>query len=182
MRIPTKRIHRAFPELDRYSDEQCRLFVRRLRNKPGYVAAVAFGTAIVFVTSILLMCAGSGLVFAVLDESSLRPTIVRTLGRGVYDTLLPLCILMLGLGVPALATLGTRDFLYRRFLRRAIRVELERIRCLQCSYSLLGQTVADGRVRCPECGRPATLDELGLESADDLMVGDALSSARSTLP
>lgn len=42
------------------------------------------------------------------------------------------------------------------------------VRCTKCGYSLMGQPVEDDAVRCPECGKQATLDSLGLHSAADL--------------
>ena len=42
------------------------------------------------------------------------------------------------------------------------------VRCTKCGYSLMGQPVDDDAVRCPECGKQASLDSLGLHSAADL--------------
>lgn len=47
-------------------------------------------------------------------------------------------------------------------LRWAIRQGLLDTRCPACTYSMLGLTVEDGHVTCPECGLRTSLAERGL--------------------
>ena len=70
------------------------------------------------------------------------------------------------LTVPALTALLVRDVILRRLLIAAIRVRIDKVRCKQCKYILIGQRERDGAVVCPECGAALLLSELGLVAAD----------------
>lgn len=73
-----------------------------------------------------------------------------------------------GLLMPALSAMLVRDVLLRRALKKAIELKVERVRCRQCEYILIGQRAFKDAVTCPECGNTATLESLGI-TEDDLI-------------
>ena len=91
------------------------------------------------------------------------------LGTPAADELSTAFLIMTIVAVPILSGLVVRDGGLRVLLRRAIAERIKRVRCLECRYVLLGQTVTNGSVRCPECGATVTLKRLGLESANELL-------------
>ena len=76
-------------------------------------------------------------------------------------------------GVVPMSVLLSRDLLLRHFLGRAIRMRIERIRCLKCRYPLVGQRVENDVVTCSECGHHMTLSEIGVDSPEDLIPAPA---------
>jgi hypothetical protein len=159
-----RKLYRAFPELDQFSDEQCEEFVKRAKHMQG------FGDwAIAAVTATALV---SCLVLAILQyflSGALQRAAISLAGRAMAQHLYPAAIVFLWVVVPALSALVGRDVVYWRFLKRAIWKRIELIRCGTCKYSLLGQHVRSGVVRCPECGEATTLTRLGVDSEADLM-------------
>jgi hypothetical protein len=156
MRIPFKNVYRAFPELDRFSDVQCRLLMRRVQL--NYVSRVL--VALVPVVAFLVSLA---VVIILLATTDVR----AAAGRLVTDGDLWLSHLALA-GIPPFVGLLTRDRLLRRFLLRAIRLRIDRVRCRYCRYILIGQQPFENRVTCPECGGSNPLPVLGI-TADDLI-------------
>ena len=143
MRVPLSKVYRAFPELDRFSDEQCQGW-QRLANDywPWKRVMVICAAIAAFVVASVGMYVVVGMI-------------VLSLPHGQQPRGNSLLMLSLGLGMPictgALASLGIRDWWARRCLRRFIDD-----RICGCGYSLLGlpeepqtQGVA---VHCPECG------------------------------
>ncbi len=164
MRVPTSKIYRAFAELDPFTDEQCQLFLQRLKNQGTYSATV-WSTAIMCFFAALLVVA---VIFSALADETAE-FCRRLSGPRVGCHLATAIGIALVVGVPSMSALLARDVVVWRYLRWAIGLEIERIRCLGCKYSMLGQRVVDGFVTCPECGRRLTLSELGVESAEDLI-------------
>ncbi len=164
MRIITRsKIYRAFPALDDFSDERCEGLIQRLRAGVTYPATAFFAAAV----TLAVMLAMTYALFNVLHAIC-----VGLIGRWSRE-LAPLAIsLALTMGLPALAALLVRDFVLWRFLHRAITRRIDLTRCRGCKYLLLGQNVIDGFITCPECGRPTTLAELGLNSPADLIPPD----------
>lgn len=167
-RIPPNKIYRAFPELDHFSDAQCERFVQRVRVTSQYPQVLAGSLILVVVLSLTAV----GLVLGRLAEPWSR--FLWAAGRELRlswlsadDVHLGSCLLALA-AVPAFSCLLVRDGLLRTYLRRAIRMRLDRVRCRTCGYVLIGQRHSDGRVRCPECSSAATLRELGV-TAEDLI-------------
>jgi ribosomal protein S27E len=162
MRILTRRLYRAFPELDRFSDVQCRRLMRRVQLEAwarGAVTAsaiIAFAVAFVLVLALLLATE----VFAPAEELFPDADVLFFL----------LCVFL----VPALVGALTRDRVLRRFLIKAIRLRIDRVRCLGCKYILIGQRAEEGAVTCPECGRTNLLLELGIAEADLIPPQDEL--------
>jgi len=157
LRLPISKIYRAFPELDRFSDERCEEYVRQARRELGYmiwfVSIVSAGVMAVVVVSALVLIVNLFRVFV----SGVDPALLFPMAVG--------CLI----GIPLLSGLLARDLVLGRFLRRYVRSKIERSRCPACKYSLLGQRMSKGVIRCPECGGTTTLQALGLQSPDDLM-------------
>ena len=135
MRFIASPIYRAFPELDGFTDEQCRNYLQRVYG--GVPARVAVG-----LVSLVL---GVGVAFAVgwvfvlvANANPGRTTIV-----GVFA--LAAVTAAFGFG-----TLISRDVLLRLLVRRVLgEVGL----CPSCDYSAMGLLVSvDFAVTCPECG------------------------------
>lgn len=154
MRVPWSRIYRAFPELDRFTDEECERYVRQVRvqgRTRGWPLLAGFAGAILWVVVVRY---GAGLVrpgYNVIAEVFILGSIIGF----VLAICLPLLI--------------TRD----RLLIGSIRRRIDNARCTKCRQSLLGLPfLAPGppednaAVRCPECGSVMVLAELGLKPAD----------------
>ena len=141
MRIPGKKVWRAFAELDRFSDEQCKRFVKYTnRGLRGLVETVL---------PILLIPVG-----ALLAVAWTEPLLKRF---GSHSPPILAISLACSIGVLALLVpLLVRDSL----LIRRIRAILARSgTCRRCRYGLLGLTMnTDGTITCPECGERAAVD------------------------
>jgi hypothetical protein len=156
MRILTRTIWRAFPELDRFSDEQCERFVKaaNARKVPKTIT-----WCVVALVGVLVAAA------AIIVPIWLRPDIRGnyTYGFPYWDDIYMHALLgkvwfwawwMFAGGI---AGFITRDVLLRLRVRRILRT---RATCVQCRYSLLGLAVpASLIVQCPECGTPTHVDE-----------------------
>lgn len=161
MRILTRtRIYRAFPELDRYSDEHCRRFVRAARGgwlRRGLVVGALWVEAMAgLALSIAALIWAYGSTDRLPLDFDLRP--VRA---GVFAGLL-----LVAAALPLLLTYLTRDWLLRRRVRYVLRT---RGTCPSCRYSLVGMPVrADNLVICPECGMETKVDpSLGELTVDE---------------
>src|SRR5262245_60782137 len=166
MRIPVNKIYRAFPELDRFSDQQCEAFVRRVKESGefGNVSMwVGAGAIPSFLVGAILQCA--------LGNRILRWAATSKPNSDRMIIALGVCGFIL-FTITAVGGMLGRDLFLRRQLRHAIWRRIERIRCEQCKYSLLGQRALDDIVQCPECGARTTLARLGLASPVDLMPPD----------
>ena len=164
MRIITRRIYRAFPELDRYDDDRCERFVRAARR--GFVrSAVRMGlVGLAFVVAMIAGLFPLWYAGGAID----RWTPIRQ-GTPLGMALLMVLIAVPCLGLAPLAGFLTRDFLLRRRVRYVLRA---RGVCLNCRYTLIGLPVGDGNtVACPECATEChvdpslgelTLDESGM--------------------
>jgi hypothetical protein len=168
MRLITwHKVYRAFPELDRFGDEQCERLIRRLRaDLIGFRLFFAPLGAFIFafILTVLLTLSIRG---ACLGACELL------FGRRDGENLLITFIIAALVLVPSFAALLTRDMVLGGAVRRALVERLELTRCRGCRYLLMGQRVIDGIITCPECGRPTTLAELGLHSPEDLIPPDA---------
>ncbi|MCE7972996.1 MAG: hypothetical protein DYG92_01535 [Leptolyngbya sp. PLA1] len=162
MRLLTSKIHRAFPELDRFDEERCERFVRAARRGFRRTLGRMVAMAIVFA----LVCAALGLAAWKPAQMLEKHAVVRGAG-----SLLPAAaVLGMATGVflgAFVAALLVRDVLLRRRVRYVIRA---RGACSGCGYSLLGVPVpANLCVVCPECGFisevDAALDELVSDGA-----------------
>lgn len=164
MRIPGSKVYRAFPELDRYRDDQCRRFVASANR--GFWRKVVAAACIL---SVLIPCwFGAGYV----TVEQIEPALFSNVDGGpstVRVILLLLAAIALFV-VGALPPLVVRDFLLRIRISSVLR---DRGFCLVCRYRLVGLPVTThlGRatVACPECATVCDVDpSLGeLVLADD---------------
>ena len=159
MRLVTRKIHRAFAELDRFDDAQCEQYLRRVSNDWCYRLLSIVAVVAVFVVLGTLCLRAIAVIEWEIGMMGLAARRVPILSP-LELLLAVLCTLL-----PAVAALLVRDLILRLFLRR----DIGRARCPTCGYSLLGRQVEHGRVRCSECGRHSTLEALGLGGPDELI-------------
>lgn len=159
MRLLTRRIYRAFPELDRFPDEACERFVRAARR--GLAAKVVHASCVLIVS----LLAGIGASFAFFRSIRFFDRWGDSLAFESVWLTLGLIAWMLVLGcIPVLMGLAARDRLLRR---RVGQVLHSRGSCNVCRYSLLGLPVGDDlKVACPECGSVVTVDASMAELAE----------------
>ncbi|MFN7785397.1 MAG: hypothetical protein ACK5QR_03550, partial [bacterium] len=139
MRIITRKLHKAFRELDRFEEPRARAFVR-VASSGWRARGFRYGVMAVVAMPMLF-----GLVILVGWVASLGSR--TTLAQDIVHTGIALT---LGLALTFLAVMLTRDQMLRWRIRRLIR---RRGTCQMCNYSLLGMTVGpDLVVTCPECG------------------------------
>lgn len=166
-RIPRDRVFRAFPELDLFSNAQCERFVQRVRVTSYY-------RPILWVSLGLLAALTLALVAILLDRFGDRwhRSLWLALNRRWADDLLLAAWILPVAVLPLAGSLPLRDLLLRTYLRRVVRMRLDRVRCRACGYMLIGQQQHDGVVCCPECSSTTTLHALGI-TAEDLIPPDA---------
>jgi len=145
MRLLTLKLHRAFPELDRFDDYRAASFVAaaaRYSALSTALTAVACLTTL-FVVTIIAMILTVALL-NVIDKSR----------RSDLSVVVAIVLPVLAGGVSAFIV---RDLLLRR---RIWSILADQARCVQCHYELLGlKRDASGMVRCPECGALCEMDE-----------------------
>jgi len=139
MRLISRKIWRAFPELDQFDDAECREYLKR--SKP--VANSALG-------SLLVICATLfALVLWVLVIVLVMPVISGMgLSRGIFVAI-QFVLLTALIWLTALSGFLMRDYWVRRFIRRRIAMSI----CMKCGYSLIGLPMQSDAVICPECGQ-----------------------------
>ena len=142
VRVPSSKVYRAFPELDRFSDAQCRGFVSLVQRRHPWQMV---GAAALCVVSVLLTVAA---LFPIAIG------VVSSGRRGLDGVPLPLVTLALGLPFVVSGVVGfaVRDACLRFLIRRRNTA----MKCTDCGYGLLGlPATREGEavtVRCPECG------------------------------
>ena len=149
MRIPARRIYRAFKELDRFSDEQCEKLLAYIQQTTSY--------GLIVIAAVGITIGGSLILLASALNHLVRSTIFS-------EEMAILMIIM----VPSILSLVARDVVLRYYFKLGLEKRLARFRCPSCRYLLLGQRVRSDSVTCPECGSTTKLQTLGLESASDL--------------
>lgn len=158
MRLVTLRTYRAFPELDAYSDEQCRRFVRAAQR--SWVRRFVHLGLAWLVGLAVLVSACAVFVLVGLDEVAFGS---RGSGRAVFAAFSAVVLLSTG----PIAALIVRDRLMRRRIRYVLRA---RGRCANCRYGLIGLPVdAGSTVTCPECGMASSVDP----SLGELVIDEA---------
>lgn len=159
MRLLTFRIHKAFPELDRFSDEQGLRFVQAARR-----GMTAWGLktlyAAVFVVTLLAGLWLAALVYAWADDYQriARGDVwwVEALACGVTLTMLT---------AGPVVTLLFRDWMLRRRVRWVLK---NQSLCPRCGYGLIGLAVSpEHTITCPECGLAVQVDPALGELAKD---------------
>ncbi len=164
-RCPGRRIWRAFPELDPFTDEQCRRFMKVAcrRSRWRHLHRLLVAAAAVALLAVVLAVLSWWMI--------LRPAVHR-ISSPLDDLPFGLLAAIGGcaLLVPPLGTLVVRDRLLRRRLREALRGTGA---CPQCRYALVGLMVPESlEFPCPECGFLCRVDRSLTERARDSS-GDA---------
>lgn len=159
MRLPMRRVYRAFPELDRFDDLACQGFIEMVGRKHaasmgmGALAAIAAAVPVSVMGIVVVATLGSMISNGV-NKDWLDPmtSVESWTGFG-------LCVLLVG-AVTAGPVVGliVRD----AWLRSLINHHLRDTRCSSCKYSLLGLPVIDGVIVCPECGLGCSLAARGM--------------------
>jgi hypothetical protein len=162
MRPTIFKVYRVFRALDGYSDEECRAVMRRASVNGGAMLVLApflAGAAVGGLLALAIVLGSAGEMWAalgVLGDSPGLHTLVS-----VYGTVLAV----------VLVTVGVREMTYLIAVGREVR----RMGCRACGQSLMGlplELVGDTPdpdrtfVRCAECGKRASLLELGLTRRD----------------
>lgn len=150
MRILTRRIYRAFPELDPYDDAKCVEFVAAARR--GLLRLV-HSVAILGVGAVGLIV---GCAIAANFVTMLRPVGDPLTAEPWWVTFvwIVMCVPVLGAG-PVVAYL-VRDRLLRGRIRYVLRTKGS---CAICGYSLIGLPIGDeSKVTCPECAHVSEVD------------------------
>lgn len=163
MRILSRKIWRAFPELDQFDDETC----RRYMNRSTKVYESGLGCLLLF---LVVVAAFTAWIFIEYNARVLLYTVLKALGikMGIYtDTFVGLLAYSGFIWFPWIAALLLRD----RWLFRSILKQLNGALCKECEYSLLGLIVVIDSdtwkyVLCPECGTKNGLESGVLAESD----------------
>lgn len=156
MRLPISKVYRAFPELDRFSDAECRAYVQRA-VKRHWMSMILVGIGAV--AAMILVWSTYFAVVGVLSSVFGLGHLARSSQWG--DLVIVLTVVG-GVASGPVVALMIRDF----WLRRAIAKQLTGTRCHLCEYQLIGLQVSGGAVQCPECGTRTILADFGLVPAD----------------
>lgn len=167
MRLITRNVYRAIPDLDGFSDETCRRIVSQVyRLRWIRITLAMIGTfvgmvpvAVIIALLLTPYIAGFAHLVGAKNETS-----------GIYVG--GTAIISIVVGLPAYTAFRVRN----RMLLLGCRWLVERKdRCASCAYPLTGlRTAPDQTVRCPECGR---------DSKPDSAVSEiAAAAATSTTP
>ena len=172
MRIPRRKIYRAFPEMDQFTDEQCVCFLRMIRVRRFWIfLASVVAWVLAFIAAVIVFSRIVGPIFNSAGVRRLLDVVMINLpgvGDLYWGDLLFTCLaVFLNVGVPTMLAVLTRDW----FLHRALGRHIQGARCPGCKQSLIGLPILEEdedvpSVRCPECGRLWILRDLGLTPAD----------------
>lgn len=150
MRVPLAKIFRAFPELDRFTDEEC----RRLLLQARHHARVTPRAGCIGVACLVILVGGvGGSILSAWAISRFLHTEDDMVGSVIF------CGSMV-LGV--YAGIRFRDRHTRAILRR----QVERTTCPTCGGSLLGGRRSADHVRCGSCGGVHAFTGLGIDPTD----------------
>lgn len=149
MRVPFSKPWRAIPELDKFSDEECRAYVREAKR--ANLGARIFVSVFAIVVFVIVMIVLAFFIGLILSDVRFEP---KELGIVVY-----VCVPVLG-GVMSAFTV--RDL----WVKEIVMERLKEAKCGRCAYSLMGLAVVDSGVVCPECGERLDLATRGLTQAD----------------
>ena len=145
MRLIASPVYRAFPELDSFSDAQCREFAVRARGSWRRRAVVGAVRAVASVTAVPITV----WIFAV--------TVGPAIGlRNSSASWVLAVVLLTGLLAGGVTWLLSGDLSLRLAIRRVMRIGGT---CQGCGYVLVGLPVsASLDVTCPECGERTSLE------------------------
>ena len=168
--LTTKALYRAFPELDHFSDEQCRTFVAAAK---GDLVLRLFRLALQLIVALITLVLASVATSFIGRAFGASDFIGTNLGFFLFGV----GMIVFAFGSAALAFLLTRDFLLRRRIRGVMQ---SRGSCHDCGYGLTGLPVITSSaaastshsVTCPECGT---------SHAADAILGETIEDAKGTL-
>ena len=162
MRLISRKIWRAFPELDQYEEEVCIAYVKHARRL-GNIWKGAICTLAAFFIGFGIWL---GVVYLTPDLFEIATS---PLASDVQILLSHLLISVMVTGFiwfSLLCEFITRDV----WLRRTIRAHLNSITCDGCGYQLVGLTIESAGhmkfVVCPECGNRTELNRGHITEAD----------------
>lgn len=168
--MPRTPLYRAIPQLDRYSDEFCRLLVNRLVRR---WSAVYVARAVVNVVGAALIGSAAGLIVMPMVLAFLYPD---DLGHVLPEDRVRFVSLLGGLAAFGLSYRAMERGSVLRMLRRAMHPRfIDGERCIACGYTLAGLKGEDLRVVCPECGRRVPFGQGAVTPIDEMI-------ARGELP
>ncbi|MEO0482057.1 MAG: hypothetical protein AAF138_00340 [Planctomycetota bacterium] len=168
MRLPLSKPYRAFPELDPFTDLECQVFVAESNRRHRWSGRVV-GVAMSLCIAIAL-----GIAISLVNNIG-QQHVLDTTGRP-----LPVWRATAAIAVPLIAGCAVALLIRDRWLLTVLRRRINRARCHNCRYSLLGLAIERGdfgdRVTCPECGARTSLKSAGL-TAEDLLSPPTTASA-----
>lgn len=147
MRIPGRKIWRAFRELDEFSDEQCRRFIRAA-NPPSWTSVVR---------GVFLFAVGAGILVCVLYFLGPWTSDLDKRFRSDFaEWLVLLPLWTIAIAISPLSVLVLRDLLLRISIWRIINIGGS---CANCHYPLYGLPLSETLdCSCPECGAVTKVD------------------------
>ncbi|MBL4702778.1 MAG: hypothetical protein JKX85_16155 [Phycisphaeraceae bacterium] len=163
MRIITRKLYRAFPELDRFTDDQCIQYMRNIKQRK-----LLFSLRIILLPTIIGIIHLLGIPIAlkfIAYQFKSYGTFIDSLGDTSFLFFWS-TFFVIWLGGTAFLPLCLRDKLLGKKVLKIINNQLEKTRCRNCSYSLIGQTPKSDQLSCPECGADTTLQTLGITEED----------------
>jgi hypothetical protein len=175
VRVPRRKLYRAFPELDAFSNQQCERFLAvALRGgllRQLWVSMVAMGLGLAAFVGVVWL----GLWAARWLPLAYRRTLMVDFPGMAYTAgvLAGACLSL------ALVAFVVRDVWIRRRIRRHLVLWL----CERCGYRLLGVPARAGRVTCPECGHAGDLADRALTQAEyEAMLEPAAATGKAETP
>jgi ribosomal protein S27E len=162
MRLPVDKIYRAFPELDRFSDAQCRDFVERAIDVRASLFRAVLWARIFWAIVVIVLGIASLIPIGIYLNRGGR----RIVESDLYFTIIAPVLLILA----AIIGVGGQYLIRDYVLRRTIRDRILTAKCPRCEYGLLGlPCIGDGdasAITCPECGTTTMLLQMGMTRAE----------------
>jgi len=161
--LTTKALYRAFPELDHFSDEQCRTFVNAAKR--GLIAR--FIREFIQLLTVPIAFAFVGWVCILIANSLALPS------RDQHDLLFYLVaslVMFVSFVAAAMAYLFTRDLLLRSRIRS---IMLLRGSCTECGYGLTGLPVTidhSGSLAATDRANTSNLQSVNLSPSNHVYV------------
>ena len=163
MRLITRKIYRAFPELDQFDDVTCQRYINRT------VGISTNGAGCLLIGSVLIV---SFIAWIFIEYNAIQVGVFWLLDKleirvGPYREVFIYLVAYSGyIWFPWLMLLIARD----RWLYRQIKKQLHGVGCRECGYCLVGlpinETRFNGFVVCPECNSESFLNGERLTRAD----------------
>lgn len=156
MRLPFAKIYRAFPELDRFSDDECSAFVQRATwgHLGSQIAVAPIALVAALTTGWLAWQAFTRFWDYLIKSFQIVSEFVE------FCRLATTVLGAVGLG--AIAVFVVRDL----WLRRVMSGYIGSNKCPNCKYLLLGLRANSGVLSCPECGTRIDMELVGLKQSD----------------